>query len=235
MKKREFLFIIFFVFVSVLLVIRTVYENRHPLILRGKKARIIAIPSTGRTVESPVSYLFGRAPFFIICDKAKNSYKVLPNKFADAQHAAGLRASRMIAEMKVDAVCGNNVGFEPFRVFQDANIEVYTNIKSTVWETLKAFPSSLTKLNKQNVPAHFGITQSKVPVACSTFNAQANAADIVQGRFSVCASCGYHIKETGAVRGRPAICPKCGLAMHEVIAVTAPTVLRGIKPKIKVF
>ena len=33
--------------------------------------------------------------------------------------------------MNVDAVLGNNVGFEPFRIFDQAHIEVYTDVQGT--------------------------------------------------------------------------------------------------------
>ena len=117
---------------------RSVYEMNHPLLLHGKEARRVVIPSTGSDIHSPVAYLFGRAPYFIVCDRARGTYRAVPNEFVDAQHAAGLRSSRSIAKMRVDAICANHIGFEPFNVFRDANIEVYTNPKKSVWDTLKA-------------------------------------------------------------------------------------------------
>lgn len=214
---------------------RSFYENSHPVILNGKKAVVVAIAATGRDISSPVSYLFGRAPFFIICDRAKKTYKTVPNKYMDAQHAAGLRAAQMIAKLNVDAVCGNNVGFEPFRVFNQARIEVYTDIHGTAWQVLQSFPDGLTKLTAENVPSHFGITGSKKPIACSSFDVTANLGQIVQGKFYMCFDCNYRLPEKIAQNGAPAECPACGGALHEVIAVTSPVQTGSVKPKVNVL
>jgi predicted Fe-Mo cluster-binding NifX family protein len=213
---------------------RATYEKGHPLVLHGKKARIVAIASTGQDIHSPVSYLFGRAPYFIICDRLKHGYKCVPNKYKDAQHAAGLRASRMLVKEKVDAICGNNIGFEPARVFEEANVELYTNAGGTVWEVLQAFPDSLEKVTAQTVPAHFGITGSKTRVACTSFDAAANIEHVVQGRFWVCFDCSYRVAvdSRGAKSGHS--CPKCGMQLHEIITVASPP-SGGIKPTIRVF
>lgn len=235
MKHNERLFLSILIIATLIVSIRAFYESRFPQDLHGAKARFIAIPSTGPDIKSPVSYLFGRAPFYIICDRAKRSYKSVKNKYVDAQHAAGLRASRMVADMKVDVVCANNIGFEPFRIFKDANIDVYTDIKPTVWETLKAYPDSLVMINAQNVPAHFGITGSKKNVNCSSFNVNANAAQIVQGEFYVCSKCGYNVPERKMPSSFHGACPICANKMQQVIAVAAPSGTGNLKPKIKVF
>ncbi|MBF0521989.1 MAG: hypothetical protein HQL24_02915 [Candidatus Omnitrophica bacterium] len=233
--KKETIFLIVLIVAVGLVIGRALYEKNNPLVLTGKKAVIIAIASTGKDISSPVSYLFGRAPFYIICDRAKRTYKAVPNKFMDAQHAAGLRSAQMIAGLNVDAVLGNNVGFEPFRVFSQARIEVYTDLKGTVWQALNDFPDGLTKLTEQNVPSHFGITGSKTPVACNSFDAQANVGRIVQGKYYMCFDCSYRVSEKSAGAIVPTQCPKCGGVMHEVTAVTAPLNSAAVKPKVKVL
>lgn len=233
--KKESGFLIALLAVFFLLVGRALYEKNNPAVLTGKKALLIAIASTGRDISSPVSYLFGRAPFYIICDRAKQTYKAVPNKFMDAQHAAGLRSAQMLVEMHVDAVLGNNVGFEPFRVFNQAKIEVYTDIHGTVWQALQDFPDGLTRLTAENVPSHFGITGSKIPVACNSFDTQANLGQIVQGKYYMCFDCYYRISEKNIGNTVPRKCPKCGGQFHETIAVTSPTQSGAVKPKVKVL
>lgn len=235
MKKKENIFLISIIAAFIILSIKTLYEKKHPLILHGKKARIIAIASTGEDIHSPVSYLFGRAPYFIICDRLKKTYYTIPNKYVDSQHAVGLRNSRMLAKKKLDAVCGNNIGFEPAKVFTKANIDMYTDIKGTVSQTLQAFPDGLVKVDKQTVPQHFGITGSKKLISCNSFNTQANISEIVQGKFYMCFDCGYKISETKLSGRKSALCPRCGKDMHEIITVTVPTTPGNVKPKLKVF
>lgn len=235
MKNKENIFLISIIVAVVLLSIKTLYERKHPVILHGRKARIIAIASTGSDINSPVSYLFGRAPYFIICDKQTGTYKSIPNKYKDSQHAAGLRASLMIAKKKVDAVCGNNIGFEPAKVFTKENIEIYTNVKGTVLQTLQAYPDGLVKLNEQNVPSHFGITGSKKQIQCASFDAQANVTEVVQGKFYMCFDCGYKISTSKAPKNNSTLCPRCGKNLHEIVTVAVPTVSGKVKPKVRVF
>lgn len=234
-KRKELIFLIVFIAAFGFVIGRTLYEKSNPLVLSGKKAVIIAIASTGGDISSPVSYLFGRAPFFIICDRAKRTYKAVANKYMDSQHAAGLRSAQMLAKMNVDAVLGNNVGFEPFRVFSQARIEVYTDIHGTAWQALQDYPAGLTKLTAENVPSHFGITGSKTPVVCSSFDTQANLGRIIQGKFYICFDCNYRIREAQAVNEIPVKCSKCGGLLHEVIAVTSPLQSGVVKPKVRVL
>lgn len=234
LKNRESAYAIIMVVMVGLVMWRSVYELKNPTISTGRKAVVIAIASTGRDISSPVSYLFGRAPYYIICDRAKNTFKAVANKYQDAQHAAGLRSAEMIAKMKVDAVCGNNVGFEPFKVLSRSHIEVYTNLSGSVYDALQAFPDGLTRLTAENVPTHFGITGSKKPIACSSFDVTANVGRIVQGKFYICADCQYRLTaKSGDVT--PSSCPKCGGSMREVIAVTAPLDTGAVKPNIRVL
>lgn len=234
MNRKERCFLVLWCAVVVLLVMRTAYEQKHPLVLQGERARFIAIASTGKDIQSPVAYLFGRAPYFIICDRLKRSYESVPNTYLDSQHAAGLRAAQMLAKLNVDAVCGNNIGFEPANVFGKANIEMYTNVQGTVWETLEAFPDALTKINKESVPAHFGITGSKNPIACTSFDAMANIEQIVQGRFMMCLDCGYRLPVGNGSGNVAATCAKCGGNMHEIVAVASPPV-GGTRLRVRVL
>ncbi|MBF0386920.1 MAG: NifB/NifX family molybdenum-iron cluster-binding protein [Candidatus Omnitrophica bacterium] len=234
-KNKELLFLLIFLAALGAVIGQMTWEQSNPLVLTGRKAVIVAIAATGKDITSPVSYLFGRAPFYIICDRAKKTYKAVPNKFMDSQHAAGLRSAQMLAAMNVDVVLGNNVGFEPFRVFDAARVEVYTDIHGTAWQALNDFPDGLTKLTAENVPAHFGITNSKKAVACNSFDTQANLGRIVQGKFYICFDCNYRLSETAAGGKMPAACPKCNGAMHEVVAVASPLDAGLVSPKVRVF
>lgn len=236
MKNKEQLFLIILAVAIVSLTIKALHERRDPLILRGVKARYVAIPSTGRDINSPSSYFFGKAQYFIISDRAKGTYRVIHNKFADDLHAAGLKASQMLINLDVDAVCANNIGFEQARLFHAANIEMYTNVRKTPMETLKAFPNNLMQITEKNASLHADATNSRKPTVNSRLNVYANTAEITQGKFFVCYQCGYHLKsmDISAENGRQNVCLYCGGGLHQVIAVSTPKA-SGLKPKIKVF
>lgn len=236
MKNKEQLFLIILIVAVALLTLVALNERRDPLILHGVKARYVAIPSTGRDINNPSSYFFGKAPFFIVFDRTKKTYRAVPNKYANAPHAAGLKASQMLVDMDVDAVCANNIGFEQTRILHRANIEMYANIKRTPRETLEAFPGGLIRIDEQSVQSRGSVTDSADSPAYSRFDVYANTAEIMQGKYFVCYRCGYHLRDADmpAAAGRQNICPYCGGGLHEVTAVSTLKT-RGLKPKIKVF
>ncbi|MBF0252857.1 MAG: NifB/NifX family molybdenum-iron cluster-binding protein [Candidatus Omnitrophica bacterium] len=234
-KNKSTLYIIILALVVAALGVKFITEKAQPITMSGKSARYIAIPSTGKDINSPVSYLCGRAPYFIICDRATGTYKAILNKYTDAQHASGLKSGQMLVSKKIDALCANNVGFEPMRVLHNANIEVYTNIKGTVWQTLNAYPNSLTKIEKQTVPSHFGITGSKTPIACNSFDITANLGDIVQGKYYICGACQFRISAASTGGTVPVNCPNCGGLLQEVITVNPINQKGGVKPKVRVY
>ena len=236
MKNKEQIFLIILIVSIAVLALRALHERNNPIEITGKKVRYIAIPSTGRDVNSPSSYLFGRSQYFIVFDKNKKSFRTVRNKFVDSQHSAGLKASRMLLEMGINVICADNIGFESTRVFHDAKVDIYTNVKATPWATLKAYPKNLTKITEQNVPSHFGITGDKKNSAKNQLNNGISASDFVQGKVFVCFNCGYHLKsaELMAANNSKKVCPRCGGTFKEVIAVSTPK-SQGLNPKIKVF
>jgi predicted Fe-Mo cluster-binding NifX family protein len=234
MSRRKKIFWAAVAVVVFVLAVQVLTRQSRRAGVRGNKVRLIAIPAASADVRGPVSYLFGRAPYFILCDRVSKTYQAIPNPYMDAMHAAGLKSSEMLVKKQVDAVCGNNIGFEPSRTFQAAGIAVYTGIKPTVLETLAVFPDGLAKIDQQNVPSHFGITGSKIPIACKSFDVGANLAQIVQGKFYVCFQCGYRISETALAGAKPSVCPQCGQPLHEVVAVTSPAETAGTPLKVKV-
>ncbi|MBF0197852.1 MAG: NifB/NifX family molybdenum-iron cluster-binding protein [Planctomycetes bacterium] len=221
---------------TLLLTGRSLYEAAYPGFKQGDQARFVAICSTGADIQSPVSYLFGRAPWFIICDRMNQTFRSVMNPYVEAPHAAGLKSAQLLTTYNIDAVVGNNVGFEPARVFQQDNIDIYSGVKNTVWETLLAYPDGLTGLKGENVPAHFGITGSKAQVPCTSFEARANIKNIVQGSYLICEKCQYREALDSTSQSPPnSRCPLCNAKVFKVISVAAPPQVNGVDPKIKVL
>ncbi|MBF0253589.1 MAG: NifB/NifX family molybdenum-iron cluster-binding protein [Candidatus Omnitrophica bacterium] len=234
MRSKEASLLIVLALVVAVLGARMIYEHHHPVMFRGSRARLVAIASTGTDMRSPVSFLFGRAPFFAVCDRATEKCEMVPNPYMDGQHASGLKAAQMLVKKGVDAVCANQIGFEPVRTFNAGKVAIYTDMSGSVWDTLRMFPDGLTRITEQNVPSHFGITGSKTPIACSSFDAQANVSQIVQGQFWICPNCDWRKTQTGS-GGAGARCPRCGGSLLSVTAVTAPSAAGVMKPQVRVF
>ena len=69
----------------------------------------VAIASEGKDVESEVSLRGGRAPYYLIFEKAK-LIEVIKNPFAVGGGGAGWSVAHMLANKKIDLVIAGRVG-----------------------------------------------------------------------------------------------------------------------------
>ena len=69
----------------------------------------IAIASEGKEIESKVSDMGGRAPYYLIF-KGKKLIEVIKNPFAIGSGGAGFSVAHMLAEKKVDSVVAGKIG-----------------------------------------------------------------------------------------------------------------------------
>ena len=89
----------------------------------------IAVSSTDKNIESNVSDVFGRCPYFIIAeikDQKIEKTEGIENKSTDQMSGAGISTAQLMAEKNVNAVITGNVGPRAFDVLKQFNIEVYT-------------------------------------------------------------------------------------------------------------
>lgn len=88
----------------------------------------IAISSINKNIESEVSDVFGRCPYFLIVDvedREIGEVKVLENKSVDQMGGAGITAAQVVAQEAVDAVITQNVGPRALDVLRQFDIDVY--------------------------------------------------------------------------------------------------------------
>ncbi|MCD6434151.1 MAG: NifB/NifX family molybdenum-iron cluster-binding protein [Candidatus Diapherotrites archaeon] len=101
----------------------------------------VAVSSLGRELQSNVSLVFGRCPFFIIAeiegDKIIKS-EAIENSSMNQATGAGISAAERVANLGVKAIITGNIGPRAAAVFQQLGIEVYKG-SGTVEETLKNF------------------------------------------------------------------------------------------------
>jgi len=119
----------------------------------------IAISSTGENLESEVDIRFGRCNYFLIIelnDKKIKSFKAIKNTGKDQVGGAGITASEIVANQKVDAVISVNLGPRAFSVFEQFEIKIYQGegkIKKVVQEFLEG---KLKELTNATGPQHQG-------------------------------------------------------------------------------
>ncbi len=101
----------------------------------------IAISSTDKNIESNVSDIFGRCPYFVIAEIEDGETKrteIVENKSTDQMSGAGISAAQLIAERNVNAVITGNVGPRALDVLRQFNIAVYYG-DGLIKEVLKEF------------------------------------------------------------------------------------------------
>jgi len=118
---------------------------------------IVAISSTGTSLESKVDSRFGRCPFFIIYNTDNDSFEHVENQARQAMGGAGIQTGQMIADRGVKAVITGNVGPNAFKVLSAAGIEIYSGISGQVSDTVqKLKDGQLQGTSAPDVESHFG-------------------------------------------------------------------------------
>lgn len=101
----------------------------------------IAVSSTGKNLESKVTDVFGRCPYFLIVDIANKKIKrveVIENTNIDQTVGAGISAAKIIAKKDVDALITGAVGPRALDVLKQFNIQVYNGF-GPIKEAVKKF------------------------------------------------------------------------------------------------
>lgn len=110
----------------------------------------IAVSSIDKNIESNISEIFGRCPYFIIAEIENNKVintDIIENVSVDQTGGAGISTAQAIAEKNVSAVITGDVGPRAFDVLKQFNIEIYSG-SGPVKEVLQKFiDGKLKKLN----------------------------------------------------------------------------------------
>lgn len=88
----------------------------------------IAVSSMDKNIDSNVSDVFGRCPYFIIAeiedDKIKKT-EAIENKNTNQMSGAGISTGQLVAEQNVEAVITGNVGPRALDVLEQFKIKIY--------------------------------------------------------------------------------------------------------------
>ena len=89
----------------------------------------LALSSLGKDVNSKLSEVFGRCPYFILVEIENNKIQkieALENKSASQQGGAGISSAQMVAQKNASAVIAGTVGPRAADVLKQFNIQVYS-------------------------------------------------------------------------------------------------------------
>ena len=104
----------------------------------------IAVASTGLTLQSSVSTVFGRSPNFIVVDLENDETKnVLPiENPAKNERGAGNLAAQFIIDQDVEALILGEMGNVAFGILRNAGIKIYKIRPGNVEKNIEYFKES---------------------------------------------------------------------------------------------
>ena len=101
----------------------------------------VAVSSIGKALDSNVSNIFGRCPYFVIAEIENNKIvrvEAIENTSMNQMGGAGISTAQTIAEKDVKAVITGNIGPRASDVLRQFDIEVYKG-DGSVKEVLQKF------------------------------------------------------------------------------------------------
>jgi len=111
----------------------------------------VAVSSKGKNLESEVSDVFGRSPYFVIVEiegKEIKRTEIIENKSTEQMSGAGVLTAQLMAEKNVNAVITGNVGPRAFDVLNQFNIGIYVG-DGTIKKVLQEFIDGKLKKTKE--------------------------------------------------------------------------------------
>jgi len=102
----------------------------------------VAVTSTGNSLDSEVSPVFGRCPYFIISDIENSEIKgdlAIENPAKNETGGAGNKAAEFIANSDVKALISGAVGPNAFNILRQVGIKVYKLESGSVKDNLILF------------------------------------------------------------------------------------------------
>ena len=93
---------------------------------------IIAITSTGDTLDALVNEKFGRCQYFIIVDPDTMKFEAVPNPAEQAQGGAGPKAAEIIINKGVNILLTGHVGDKAEEALKRGNIKVVDGLSGNV-------------------------------------------------------------------------------------------------------
>lgn len=117
----------------------------------------IAVPTPGKTIDSPVDSRFGRASGFIVYNTNDSTFVFADNsQNLNAAQGAGIQAAQNVAVTGADVVIAPNYGPKAFQVLKAAGIKTVLSTPGTVKETIDNYiAGKLSESDAANVEGHW--------------------------------------------------------------------------------
>jgi len=118
----------------------------------------ICVCATDPDLNSQVSPVFGRCPYFLIIDSKTEEFKAIANPALQAGRGAGVGVAQIAAYEKAEAVICGNFGPNAFSVLQMSGIKIYPGVFGlTVKEAIDKYnKGELKEIKVLSAPGRFG-------------------------------------------------------------------------------
>ena len=108
-------------------------------------------------LDSSVSTIFGRCPFFMFIDPQSKVFTIEANAAKAATGGAGIQAAQRVVDKGVKSIITGNLGPKAHAVIQSANIAVYQCEGGSAAQAVEAFlAGDLGKLSEASTSTHSG-------------------------------------------------------------------------------
>jgi len=89
---------------------------------------LIAVTSSGDSLDSLVNEKFGRCQYFIIVNADTMKYEVVPNSAENAQGGAGPKAAEVLVNKGVNVLLTGHVGDKAEEALKKGHIHIITGL-----------------------------------------------------------------------------------------------------------
>ena len=109
-------------------------------------------------LESSISSVFARCPFYMLIDPETKIFTIEENPAQNASGGAGVKAAQWMIDKEATAVITGNLGPKAHNVLSSANMPAFKSQGGNIEEMLKAYnEKELESFFEPNVDAHSGI------------------------------------------------------------------------------
>jgi predicted Fe-Mo cluster-binding NifX family protein len=118
---------------------------------------LVAVSSTGDTLDSAVDPRFGRAAKFVIVDTETGEYRAIDNaQSIGAVQGAGIQAAHTVSRQAAEYVITGHCGPKAFRALAAAGIKVILGVDGTVGEAVEKLKAGeVSPSDGANVEGHW--------------------------------------------------------------------------------
>ena len=106
----------------------------------------IIITSSGKTLDSEISEVFGRCPVFILADTETGEFTAFDNTAVSARGGAGIQSAQFVVDQGAEAILNGNIGPKALSVIKAAGLPIYVQEGKTAAEVIDNFKAG--KLQK---------------------------------------------------------------------------------------